>query len=72
MRKKLSGIISVTFDATGGLLIIYFAFAKCLRKNGNKMNQFIKSLLSSRKLTIQLGWRSYIRVSLSLVSLGNL
>ena len=32
MRRKLSGIINVAFDATGRLLIIYSAFAKCLRK----------------------------------------
>jgi len=32
MRWKLSGIISVAFDATGRLLIIYSAFAKYLRK----------------------------------------
>jgi len=44
MRKKLLGIISVAFDATGRLLIIYSAFAKYLRKNGNTMNQFISSL----------------------------
>jgi len=28
MRRKLSGIINVAFDATGRLLIIYTAFAK--------------------------------------------
>ena len=44
MRRKLSGIISVAFDATGRLLIMYSAFAKYLRKNGNTMNQFISSL----------------------------
>jgi len=32
MRRKLSGIISVAFDATGRLLIIYSAFAKYLEK----------------------------------------
>ena len=31
----------VAFDATGRLLIIYSAFAKDLRKNGNKMKKFI-------------------------------
>ena len=59
-------------DATGRPLIIYSASAKYLRKNGNTMIQFISSLQTSRKLTIQLGGRSYIRFSLSLVSLGNL
>jgi len=62
---------------TGRLLIIYSAFAKYLRerereKKRNTMNQFISSLKTSRKLMIQLGGRSDIRFSLSLISLGNL
>jgi len=32
MQGKLLGIISVDFDATDQLLIIYFVFVKCLRK----------------------------------------
>jgi len=36
---KLLGIISVDFDATGQLLIIYSAFVKYLRRNGNTMKQ---------------------------------
>ena len=32
MRRKLSGIINVAFDATGRLLIIYSASAKYLKK----------------------------------------
>ena len=44
MRRKLLGIINVAFDATGQLLIIYFSFAKCLRKNGNTMKKFISFL----------------------------
>ena len=51
---------------------LYSAFAKYLRKNGNKMKKSISSSYTSRKLMIQLGGRSYIRFSLSLVSLGNL
>ena len=43
------GIISVDFDATGQLLIIYSAFFKYLRKSGNKMKQSISSLYISRK-----------------------
>ena len=39
------------------------------KKNGNTVRKFIST---SRKLMIQLGGRSYIRFSLSLVSLGNL
>ena len=42
MQRKLSGINNVAFDATGRLLIIYSAFAKCLRKNGNRMKKFIR------------------------------
>ena len=38
------GIISVDSDATGQLLIIYSAFGKYLRKNGNTMKQCISSL----------------------------
>jgi hypothetical protein len=32
MQRKLLGIISVEFEETGHLLIIYFAFVKLLRK----------------------------------------
>jgi len=39
MQRKLLGIINVDFDATGQLLIIYSAFVKYLRKNGNAMKQ---------------------------------
>ena len=42
--KEIIGIINVAFDTTGPLLIIYSAFAKCLRKNGNTMKKFISSL----------------------------
>ena len=41
---KLLGIINVDSDATGRLLIIYSAFIKYLRKNGNTMKQHISSL----------------------------
>jgi len=56
------------FDAASQLLIIYSAFVKYLRKNGNKMKQFISSFYTSRKLMIQLGWKSFIIFLLSLVS----
>jgi len=59
MGRKLSGIINVAFDATGRLLIIYSAFAKYFRKNGNTMKKLISSLQTSRKLMIQLGRKSY-------------
>ena len=35
------GIINVAFNATGSLLIIYSAFAKYLKKNGNTVKKFI-------------------------------
>jgi len=40
MQGELLGIINVDFDATGQLLIIYSAFVKYLRKNGNTMKQW--------------------------------
>ena len=43
MQRKLLGIMNVDFDATGQLLIMYSAFIKYLRKNGNKMKQCISS-----------------------------
>jgi len=44
MHRKLMGIINVDFDATYQLLIIYSAFVKYLRKNGNTTKQRISSL----------------------------
>jgi len=70
--KTFFPTINVASDATRRLLIIYSAFAKYLRKNGNTTKKFVSSLRTSRKLMIQLGGRSYIRFSSSLVSLGNL
>jgi len=58
MQKKLLGIINVDFDAKDQLLIIYCAFVKYLKKNGNTMKQCISCLQTSRKLVIQLGVRS--------------
>jgi len=37
LGDEILGIISVDLDATYQLLIICFAFFKCLRKNGNTM-----------------------------------
>jgi hypothetical protein len=39
MQRKLLGIISVDFEATGELLIIYAAIVKYLRENWNKIKQ---------------------------------
>jgi hypothetical protein len=69
MQTKLSGIISGDFDMSGKLLIVYSVFVKYLRKNGKIMGQTIIYLEASRKSMIQLGARSCIIFSLSLVSL---
>jgi len=42
--EEVIGIINVDFHATGRLLIIYSAFVKYLRKNGNTMKQCINCL----------------------------
>jgi hypothetical protein len=39
MQRKLLGIFNVDFDGTDQLLIIYSAFVKYLRKNGNTVRQ---------------------------------
>ena len=56
-------------DATGQILTTYSAFVKYLRKNGNTKKQCVSSLQTSRKFLIQLGGRSCVTFSLSLVSL---
>jgi len=43
MQRKLLEIIIVDFDATRQLLIIYSAFIKYLRKNGNTTKQYMNS-----------------------------
>jgi len=47
MHRKLLGMMNVDFNATGQLLIIYSAFIKYLRKNGNTTKQCISSLYGS-------------------------
>jgi len=44
MQRQLLVIISVNFDATDQLLIIYSAFVKYLRNSGNTMHQCISSI----------------------------
>ena len=44
VQRKLLQIISVDLDVTGRLLIIYSAFVKYLRKNGNTMRHCISYL----------------------------
>jgi len=43
-RVNYGGIISVDFDATGQLLIMYSAFVKYLIKNEDKKEQCISCL----------------------------
>jgi hypothetical protein len=57
-QRKLLGIINADFNTTGQLLIIYSAFGKYLRKNGNTKKQCISSSLTSRELMNKLGERS--------------
>ena len=72
MQKKIIGFINVDCDLTGQLLIIHSAFVKYLRKNGrNTMKQCISCLYTSRNVIIQLGGRSCIIFSFSLVSPWN-
>ena len=42
--KEIIGIINLAIDVTGRLQIIYSLFVKYLRKNGNRVNQFISYL----------------------------
>jgi hypothetical protein len=44
VERRLLGTISVDFDATCQLLIIYSTFVKYMRKNGNTMQQCISYL----------------------------
>jgi hypothetical protein len=39
VQMKKLGVINVDFDANDQILILYFAFVKYLRKNGNTMKQ---------------------------------
>jgi len=66
---KLLGIVSVDLDVTGQLLIIYFAFIRYLRKNGNTIRQVHQQSVNFKKPYDQSGGRSCIIFSLSLVSL---
>jgi len=66
--EKSLGIVSVDCNAIGQLLIIYSAFVTSLRKNGNTVRQCIGCLETSGKLMHQLGGRSCIIFSFSLVS----
>ena len=50
MRRTLSGIINVAFDATDRLLIICFAFAKYLRKKWEYNEEDFQLLIDFKKV----------------------
>jgi hypothetical protein len=62
--EKLLGIINVDFDITDQLLIIYSAFIKFFRNNGNAMGQYISH--ECKKADV-LGTEVLITISLSFV-----
>ena len=68
MYRKLLGTMNVDLNIPGQLPIIYFAFIIYLRKKGHTMKQCSTNLQTSRKPMIQLGGRSCIIFSSSLVS----
>jgi len=68
IQRGLLEIINMDFDEKDQLLIIYSAFVKYSRKDGNTMLQCISYLQISRKFMIQLEGRSCIIFSFSLVS----
>jgi len=70
--KEIIGDHQCGFRRNRSTIDHMFCIRQMLEKNGNTMKKFISSLQTSRKLIIQLGERSYIRFSLSLVSLGYL
>ena len=57
----------MNFHAISQLLIIYSAYIKYFRKNGNKVKQGIDYFYTARKPMIQLGGRSGIIFLSSLV-----
>ena len=75
MQRKLFEIVNVDFDATGQLLIIYCAFVKYLRKNGNNMMHqlFIdfKNLLCSSLLSQNIQIKIYKTIILPVVLYGS-
>jgi len=64
MQRKLLEIMSVGFDRTGQLLIMYYAVIKYLRKNGNTMMHCI----DFKNDCDSVRWESCIILSLRLVS----
>jgi len=54
MQRKLLEIVSVDFNITGQLLVIYYTFVKYLKKKWSKMMECIGYLWTSRKKTIML------------------
>jgi len=54
MQRNFFGDSDVDFDATDQLLIIYSAFVKYLRRNGNTVKQCVSCLSALKKFMIQL------------------
>jgi len=54
------------------LLIVYSAFAKYLRKNGNTMNQFIHLLIYFKKAYDSVRREVLYKILIEFVSLGNM
>jgi hypothetical protein len=66
MQQKLLGIISVDFDATGQLLIIYSAFIKYVRKEWDYNETMHQLFIDFKKPMIQLGGKFCIIFSLKI------
>jgi hypothetical protein len=49
MKRKFLGIIDVDFDATGLLLIMYFAFVKYLRKKCEYKEAVLQLIIDFKK-----------------------
>jgi len=67
MHRKLLGIISVDFDATGQLPIIYSAFVEYLRKKW-EYNKVVHQLFTDFKKAYDSEGMSCIIISLSFIS----
>jgi len=58
MQRKLLGIISVDFNGTGQLLIIYFAFANYMRKK--QYNEAVHHLFIDFRRAYESVWREIL------------
>jgi hypothetical protein len=67
MQRKLLGISSVDFDATGQLLVIYYGFVKYLKKKGNTNEAVHQLFVDFKKVYDSVRRKSCKIFSLSLV-----